>query len=366
MSGVQARGLSLLLGALAGLALACEEPDVPVGPPRCEPEREHELDRRLKLGFKALLLGDNDRARQELGAVLAEDATHPEARLGMRLAEGRQAIGGSLGGSGAETPGAASHETPTGAAASQRVELAGTWLEVGVKVDAGRWRFEELRELAPLRRARDGAGAVFQYFRARSGGAEPVSASDPEAARAAIDLIVLHDTHTRTAREAIVELEGRGGSTHFVIDWDGAVYQTLDLAWEANHSQQQPIDARSVSIDLVNPVELGDEPGLPDEAEARGEHRPLSDFVRIQSEEVQQWGYTEAQLRSLEALVRALGKHLPRVPMQVPAGASVPRAVLADPERVRGVVGHLHVSRRAADPGAGFPWESFGTALRGP
>lgn len=362
MSGALSRWwVAVLLGVVAGQASACEEPDVPIGPPRCEPEREHELDRRLKLAFKALLMGEPERAREELGAVLAVDATHPEARLGMRLAEGRQAIGGSL-------P-APAEAAPSGGDGARAVALAGTWVDVGLAVDARRWRFEELRELARLRKARDGVGAVYEHFRARSGGDQPIATTDPEAVRAAVDLIVLHDTHTRTAREAVVELEGRGGSTHFVIDWDGAVYQTLDLAWEANHSQQGPIDVRSVSIDLVNPVELEDKPGLPDDVEARGEHRPLSDFVRIQSEEVQQWGYTEAQLASLEALVRALGKVLPRVPMQVPrgaTGATVPRAVLEDPERVRGVVGHLHVSRRAADPGAGFPWEAFAKALRAP
>jgi hypothetical protein len=342
--------------AVLGWALACgcEAVDAPVGLPRCEPEHEHEVDRRLKLGFKALVLGEAGEARALFRALLAEEPMHPEAQLGLRFAEGKQAIR-------SEPP-----ERPSAAGEDElkSVVVAGERLPVEVAVDKGRWRFEELRELAPLRRARDGAGGVFDFYGARTLDGAPVAAEVPAVTRA-VDLVVLHDTHTRTAREAVVELEGRGGSTHFVIDWDGVIFQTLDLAWEANHSQQRPIDARSVSIDLVNPVELGDKPGLPDEAEARGEHRPLSDFVRLQGEEVQQWGYTAAQLRSLEALVRGLGKHFPRVPMRAPReGGKVPRGVLEAPDKARGVVGHLHVSRRALDPGAGFPWEAFESALQ--
>jgi len=318
----------------------------------------------LKLGFKALAMGEIEGARGLFQAVLNEEPIHPEAQLGMRLLQGKQAIEPAAPDAGSETqtPGAEGGlEDRAG-----RIQAAGKWLPLGVAVAAERWRFEELRALAPLRKARDGAGAVFNFYRERKPGGVAVGETDGDALVQAVDLIVLHDTHTRTAREAVVELEGRGGSTHFIIDWDGTVYQLLDLVWEANHSQLAAIDVRSVSIDLVNPVELGNKPGLPDEAEDRGQHRPLSDFVRVQSEEVQQWGYTDAQLASLEALVRGLGKVLPRVPMRVPVEGPVPRSILDATDEVRGVIGHLHVSRRAQDPGAGFPWEAFDRALRAP
>lgn len=355
--------------ALASLG-ACEEPEVPVGPPRCEPEHEHEVDRRLKLGFKALAMGavalspaaaaaEIERARELFQAVLSEEPSHPEAQLGMRLLQGRQAIEPAV-------PDA--KPVPSDGKAEPHdgmIQVAGKWLPLGIPIDAERWRFEELRALAPLRKARDGAGAVFNYYRERKPDGVLVAASDSDALIQAVDLIVLHDTHTRTAREAIVELEGGGGSTHFIVDWDGTIYQVLDLVWEANHTQLSGIDGRSISIDLVNPVELGNKPGLPDEAEDAGQHRPLSDFVRIQAEEVQQWGYTEAQMTSLESLVRALGKVLPRVPLRVPV-EPIPRGVLESPDEARGVIGHLHVSRRAQDPGAGFPWEAFDRAIRAP
>lgn len=355
---------ALLAAALFAPCLACEDPEIPVGPPRCEPEHEHEVDRRLKLGFKALVMGETERARALFQAVLNEEPIHPEAQLGMRLLQGKQAIEPALPDAGGDT------QTPGNDGGLEehagRIQVAGRWLPLAIPVDAERWRFEELRALAPLRKARDGAGGVFNYYRERKPEGVAVGATDGDALVQAVDLIVLHDTHTRTAREAVVELEGRGGSTHFMIDWDGAVYQLLDLVWEANHSQLAAVDVRSVSIDLVNPVELGTKPGLPDEAEDRGEHRPLSDFARIQNEEVQQWGYTSAQLKSLELLVRALGKVLPRVPLRVPGEGAVPRSILGAPDEARGVIGHVHVSRRAQDPGAGFPWEAFDRALRAP
>jgi len=365
-----------VLAALAVPCIACDDPEIPVGPPRCEPEHEHEVDRRLKLGFKALVMGESARARELFQAVLSEEPMHPEAQLGMRLLQGKQAIEPAAPGAGSATPapgkdsGSKPAVSPSAAVAGQppagRIQVAGQWLPIAVAVDAERWRFEELRELAPLRKARDGAGAAFSYYRERKPEGVAVAANDSAALLQALDLIVLHDTHTRTARDAIIELEGSGGSTHFIIDWDGAIYQVLDLVWEANHTQLAAVDARSVSIDLVNPVELGNKPGLPDEAEDRGLHRPLSEFVRVQAEEVQQWGYTDAQLASLEALVRGLGKVLPRVPLRVPVAGPVLRAMLDAPDAARGVIGHLHVSRRAQDPGAGFPWEAFDRALRAP
>jgi len=56
--------------------------------------------------------------------------------------------------------------------------------------------------------------------------------------------------------EGFVFLGTTSGSTHFYVDWDGTIFQTLDLAWEANHVEMTPIDRRSISIDLVNPVDI--------------------------------------------------------------------------------------------------------------
>lgn len=360
-----------LVGAAAVLG-ACDDAEVPMGPPRCEPEREHELDRRLKLGFKALALGQRDQARDLFKQLLADEPGHPEGLLGQRLAAGMEPsqLSGGVGANGdrggVRPSGLIGPEVkapPTGIGA---ILVAGVEVPVDLVVDATRWRFEELRELAKLRAKRDGSGNVFTYFAARKQGGKAIPETR-EALDAVVDLVVLHDTRTVTARDSIVELEGAGGSSHFVIDWDGKVFQTLDLLWEGNHSKVAETDRRSIAIDLVNPVVLGTLPGLPQEAEDKGEHRPLSEFVQLQGEEVQQWGYTDAQITSLEKLVRELGRIFPRIILKVPRDAegAVPRKVLRGPlgREPFGVVGHLHVSPRAVDPGAGFPWEAFAKAI---
>ncbi len=331
----------------AALFGCTEESDLPLGPPGCEPARELELERALKAGFRALAEGKQKDARQLFAAVEKAAPGHPEAFLGERLAsergliEARESLASSSAGS---------------------LSISGELVPVDLPIEHGRLDFEETRALAPLRHARDKSFPVFDYFRPR-----PLEGGrDKQALERLVDLIVLHDTHTQTARESFVELEGAGGSTHFLIDWDGRIFQTLDLALEANHTRIADYDARSVSIDLVNPVDATRLPPLPEPSGAR-EERPMSEPTNVQGQEVQHWGYTAAQLDSLERLVRALTAVLPRIPRKVlanlPVNERVPREVLRDASVVTGVVGHLHLSPRATDPGAGFPWEGFAKRL---
>ena len=172
-----------------------------------------------------------------------------------------------------------------------------------------RWRFEErkrLHEVARERHIDHDERPLPKWFgvRHRADGSE-VDPTSRAAVVDALDLVVLHDSHTETARESFVVLGETGGSTHFLIDWDGQIYQTLDLALEANHVNITEIDRRSVSIDLVNPVDL-ESPPLPPEAKGSDARRPLSEFVVVQGEEIQRWGYTDAQMTSLEALLTAV------------------------------------------------------------
>lgn len=343
------------LGLVFALATGCDDtPELALGPPRCEPARELDHERNLKSGFRALYEGDVERARASFAAVDAEEPGHPEAALGLRLAAARGAEDSKLVGKTRMLvpPSTAGHS----AGARREVVIAGERHEVPVDVVTDGLRFEGLAELASAR------GKARETFAPRTRAGELVDPKKPEDVRAVVELIVLHDTMTTTRAERIATLDEAGASVHFIIDWDGRVHQTLDLAYAARHTAVQGVDARSIGIELVNPVGLDKSGALPD-----GTERPRSETVSVQGADVAHWGYTESQLASLERLVDGLLVAFPQVARRVPAGVAgvVPRAIVSgrDGEVMSGVVGHLHLSKEASDPGAAFPWERLATHL---
>ncbi len=353
-----------LLLAVPGIGLegACEENAAPAGPPRCEPPEELDLERQLKSGFRALAEARPVRAQTRFEAVLEEAPDHPEARAGLRLAQG-----GESGGDPADEPGPV--EVP--GAHQGEVLLAGLGLPVALAIESERYRYEELR--AQRHRAKAlgltaESGAIPSYFRPRRDPSGETCGG--ERLYDFLDLVVLHDSRTADARDAFLELGDSGGSTHFTIEYDGTVYQNLDLELEANHTKLEVVDARSISIDLVNPVDSVNRGRLPEGVDAGVFPRPLSEFVHIHGEEIQQWGYTPQQIESLGLLLRELARLLPELPATVPASrgsSAVPRDVVPGAHAdFSGILGHLHVSPRATDPGPGFDWEGLATTLRQP
>lgn len=342
-------------GIGAAMVMACDDEEVALGPPRCEPQEELELERFLKEGYRALVEGRIEEAKIRFNAVLVEQPTHPEAQLGMRLAKGGKGI-------------APSQRTDAGKEAQGSVLVAGELVGIGLPIERVRYRFEDVsarRKYAFAQGIDERRLPLEDWYSARIGrDGKPVDGTSRGEIEKAVDLIVLHDTRTLDAREAMAQMEATGASTHFLVDWNGTVYQTLDLAFEANHAHQDAIDHRSVAIDIVNPVALESGP-LPESAKAGIGERPLSEFVEVQGQETQAWGYTSAQWKSLVALVRALGEVLPAVAMQVPkgAGGKTPRAFTPGLRDFVGVLGHLHLSPKAVDPGPGFDWEALGRGL---
>lgn len=334
------------LTALAlGLVFGCDDtPDLALGPPRCEPARELDLERSLKAGFRALYEGDFERARASFSAVETEEPGHPEAALGLRLANtaknGRQVV----------PPSNTAHTS----GARREVLVAGERLEVPLEVVTDALRLEGLAELRAARKT-PGPPPDLSYGK-RARGNQTVDPAKVDDVRAAVELIVLHDTFTATRPERVAALDEQRASVHFIVDWDGRVFQVLDLAFAARHTGDVVLDSRSVGIELVNPVALDQSGVLPD-----GTERSRSERVSVQGLEVVQWGYTEAQLTSLEHLIDGLLVVFPQVARKVPqsAGGVVPRIVLSgrEAELSQGIVGHLHLSKDASDPGAAFPWD---------
>jgi N-acetyl-anhydromuramyl-L-alanine amidase AmpD len=335
---------------LLGVALwACEPSDLPTGPPRCEPEEALDICRELKDGYRALYRAERDEGRARFEAALRLSPDHPEARL--ILSELGQK--GSAGSPAAEV------------CRRGRFVLATAEICVDATVNPERHRFEEV-EAQDAARVRLGLGKqepARSYYEARKlPDGTLVAPKDARAVEQAVDLVVIHDTHTLTARDGFLTLVHKGASSHFMIDHDGVIYQLLDLGYAAAHTRVPEIDPRSIAIDLVNPVSLEAAP-LPEGA--AGERRS-SDEILIQGTPYQHWGYTEAQTRSLIVLVRALVKTFPRLTPQVPRleDGSIPLEVLgAKLAGTRGIVGFLHISARSPEPGAGFDWESFARAL---
>ncbi len=368
-----ARVALIAVGSVVVGAGCDDEPEVLLGPPRCEPAQELEVERGLKVGFRALFEGDAARAKASFEAVERDEPGHPEAALGLRLAT-RAGGGGKTVAPSSEGKDSASEGDGASAlvpGAELAIVVAGRRVPFSLPVVTERHRFEEVAAMMPLRKARDGVGATAELFRTRTRSGVAVAPEDFNAVRGSIDLIVLHDTGTADVRESMVSMEGSGASTHFIIEWDGTIYQTLDLALEANHSQtsadagarDSSIDGRSIAIDLVNPVSLDKSPGLPD-GRAGVAERPRSEAVALQGEQVQQWGYTPAQIDAVERLVAALLREFPQVAARVPqVGGDVPRHVFEGAASFTGVLGHLHLTRVAKDPGAAFPWERIAKAL---
>lgn len=345
-------GVGMALGLLLSLLWACGEEPAPVGPPRCEPPEELVIERGLKEGFRALLDSDREAAGAAFDRVLGAEPEHPEARAGLRLLRDAPVRGVD-----------AAAPAPLG-----QLAFAGETFAVPFEVRGDIYRFEERRAQAELAREmnlRGGDAPTPAYFRNRRNARdEDVTPADMDKLRALIDLIVLHDSLTLTARESYLRLGETGGSTHFTIDFDGAIYQNLDMALEATHSGDAAVDGRSVSIDLVNPVTMS-RPPLPEGSGLDRFARPLSEFARVQGEEVQSWGYTDQQLDALGHLVLEVTRVLPSISLSVPPEALAARqAVPSGPIGLRGIVGHLHLSRRATDPGPGFDWPAFAARLR--
>ena len=204
--------------------------------------------------------------------------------------------------------------------------------------------------------------------------------------REQLDLFVVHYDACGTSRECFRVLQDvRGLSVHFLLDVDGTIYQTLDLADEAWHARVA--NPRSIGIEIAH---IGAYP--PEESEPLAEWyragedggvelvipRELEGSLRVpgfsrrpaRAEPVtgpihgalyRQYDFTEEQYRSLAALLATLSELFPRIALEVPCDAAgavrTDELSAAELERFHGVLGHHHVTREKRDPGPAFDWE---------
>jgi len=211
------------------------------------------------------------------------------------------------------------------------------------------------------------------------------------ALQGAVDMFVIHYDVCGTSQQCFKVLHDRRAlSVHFMIDVDGTIYQTLDVADTAWHAAQ--VNSRSIGVELAQigsyaltdeaglatlerwypsdanghyiklPKNLGD-PGFRDGGFVGRPARPDRIVGPQQGHMRAQYDFTPEQYDSLVKLSATLCKKLPRIQPDAPrdlAGRILTERMDAAQEKAfQGIVGHHHVSKDKQDPGPAFDWEVF-------
>lgn len=190
-------------------------------------------------------------------------------------------------------------------------------------------------------------------------------------AQTVVDMVVIHSDITTSSRDCFRILKMRGFSTHFMIDWDGTIYQGTDPMRKAIHAASElrgDVNNFSIGIDYnclqmnyasqVGEVDV-EKAGIGAQMAAGGTRR-MSDVIEINGVPWKSWGYTDAQYDSLIKLLRELNVHFPKLKLAAPVDErgeiiwQVPEAL--DTEKM-GIYGHMHLTPQKFDPGPGMDWQ---------
>ncbi len=186
-----------------------------------------------------------------------------------------------------------------------------------------------------------------------------------------IKKFVLHHDGLDSSRSCWNVLHNeRGLSCHYLIDNDGTIYQTLDLAFMGFHAAKYNVD--SIGVEFCN---RGDYKLDPLFYSKRGMPR-VDTLCKINGHTIKAWDYTQAQKDAMQFLAGVLVHHLPELPLEYPTepGSSKPYWGTLGPvdavgdsfpaSEFRGYVGHYHLTTRKWDPGP-FNFQGFIDKLRG-
>lgn len=184
-----------------------------------------------------------------------------------------------------------------------------------------------------------------------------------------VDAAIVHWDVAINARSCYQTLCAGNISSHFVIDWDGTIYQMLDVAHVAWHSGIGTVNDRSVGIDLNTPVYPRYAAAV---AKAGQPPRPVASELSCNG-----WkpgpilGAHQVQLDALAALLAALAAH-PEIKLRLaaPAWASPTELTHLPSERHfgRGVYHHAEVDwprrYKGRDNARAGKWDTLGVDLR--
>jgi hypothetical protein len=184
-----------------------------------------------------------------------------------------------------------------------------------------------------------------------------------EAAKAVIKKFVIHFDGCATADMCFSVLQNeRGLSVHFLLDNDGTIYQTLDLALMSFHAAEFNND--SIGVELCSRGDARTDQHYYDRAVYKREAKPC----RINGHTILGWDYTKEQYEAMDMLAKVLLRLLPNIPADYPQTSpgvqnwdTMPQAAVFG---FNGYLGHYHCTDNKWDPG---PWDfkAFIKKMRG-
>ena len=186
-----------------------------------------------------------------------------------------------------------------------------------------------------------------------------------EAVKAVIKQFVVHHDGCNSADMCFSVLQNeRGLSCHFLIDNDGTIYQTIDLAFMAYHASEWNV--ASIGVEFCNRGDAKKEPNYYASGKFGPNRKPIP--VKINNNTILAFEFTKAQLDGFVALGRALQRLLPNLPAEFPQSSPGQQAWDTLPMGTTfgfpGYIGHYHLTNQKWDPGP-FDFKDFCRRLRG-
>lgn len=189
-----------------------------------------------------------------------------------------------------------------------------------------------------------------------------------EAVKAVIRQFVVHHDGCASSDMAFNVMQNeRGLSCHFLIDNDGTIFQTIDLALAAYHAAEWNFG--SIGVEMCNRGDVK----LDANYYSSGKHGPNREVTtcKINGHKILAFDYTKAQIDNFILLGRALQRYLPNIPAEYPQSSpgvqhwdTMPKAGPNNSFGFSGYIGHYHLTGQKWDPGP-FDFKSFCSKLRG-
>ncbi|RHZ83086.1 hypothetical protein Glove_99g301 [Diversispora epigaea] len=159
-----------------------------------------------------------------------------------------------------------------------------------------------------------------------------------------IDCVILHWDVCKSSKNCFQTLSNRKLSIHLMIDYDGTVYQSLDLAKKAWHASSE--NDHSIGIEINNPYDVQQyDPNWPREiVSSRTPNKEGSFHKHLDFRPEQKTRVVEV----VEALCSIIN-----IPRKLPPLDSEGEVVVRTLKKneIKGVVGHFHTSNVKIDPG---------------